>query len=67
VFLLRGTLLVAAATLAIPFLGGVSGLFGFAPLSLAHMAGLIAIVAGYAVATEAVKLWFFRRAGSWRF
>jgi Mg2+-importing ATPase len=58
--LLRSTLIVAAATLAIPFLGGISGLFGFAPLSLLQMAGLLAIVAGYAAATEGAKLWFFR-------
>jgi Mg2+-importing ATPase len=59
--LLRSTLIVAAVTLAIPFLSGLSGLFGFAPLSLLHIAGLLAIVLGYAAATEGVKLWSFRR------
>lgn len=60
VLLLRSTMFVAAVTLAIPYLGGISDLFGFAPLSLAQLAGLLAIVAGYAVATEGAKQWLVR-------
>ena len=58
--LLWSTLAVAAATFAIPFLGGVSALFGFVPLSATELAAVVAIVGGYIVATEIAKAWFFR-------
>lgn len=58
--LLWSTLVVAAATFAIPFLGGISALFGFVPLSATELAAVVAILAGYVVATEIAKAWFFR-------
>ena len=58
--LLWSTLAVAAATLAIPFLGALSSVFGFVPLSALQMGAVIAIVIGYIVATEVAKAWFFR-------
>jgi Mg2+-importing ATPase len=60
--LLRSTIAVAAAALAIPFLGGVSGVFGFEPLTAPQLGALLAIVVLYAATTEAAKLWFHRRA-----
>ncbi len=54
------TLAVAAATFAIPFLGGLSALFGFVPLSTMELGAVVAIVAGYIVATEVAKAWYFR-------
>jgi Mg2+-importing ATPase len=59
--LLRSTLVVGLATLAIPFLGGLSAIFGFVPLSPIQIAVLLAIVAGYVLATEAAKAWFYHR------
>jgi Mg2+-importing ATPase len=58
--LLWTTLIVSAATLAIPFLGPLSSVFGFVPLSALQMGTVIAIVVGYIVATEAAKAWFYR-------
>jgi P-type Mg2+ transporter len=57
--LLWSTLAVAAATVAIPFLGASSSVFGFVPLSPLQMGAVIAIVLGYVVATEVAKVWFF--------
>ena len=57
--LLWSTLAAAVATLAIPFLGPLSSVFGFVPLSVIQMGTVIAIVAGYIVATEAAKAWFY--------
>ncbi len=58
--LLWSTLSVAFATLTIPFLGFVSAVFGFVPLSVTEIAIIIAIVVGYIAATEATKVWFYR-------
>lgn len=57
--LLWATLTVSAATLAIPFLGPVSSVFGFVPLSALQMGTVIAIVVGYIGATEGAKAWFY--------
>ncbi|QDM32148.1 magnesium-translocating P-type ATPase [Tardiphaga sp. vice352] len=57
--LLWSTLVVAAATFAVPFLGEASALFGFVPLSTMELAAVVAIVGGYIVATEMAKSWFF--------
>jgi Mg2+-importing ATPase len=54
------TLAVAVATLAIPFLGGMSSVFGFVPLSAPQIWAVIAIVAGYITATELAKAWYYR-------
>jgi Mg2+-importing ATPase len=58
--LLWTTLAIAAATLAIPFLGPFSAVFGFVPLSMAQMATALAIVIAYIAATEGAKAWFYR-------
>ena len=58
--LLWTTLAVAAAALAIPFLGSLSSMFGFVPLSGLQMVTVIAIVIGYVAATEGAKSWFYR-------
>ena len=58
--LLWSTLVVATATFAIPFLGVLSSLFGFVPLSAIHLGAVVAIVIGYIAATELAKAWFFR-------
>jgi len=58
--LLWSTLAVAAATLTIPFLGALSSVFGFVPLSALEMGAVITIVLGYIVATEVGKARFFR-------
>jgi Mg2+-importing ATPase len=59
--LLWTTLLVAIATLAIPFLGPLSAVFGFVPLSASQIGAVIAIVIGYIAATEGAKIWFYGR------
>jgi Mg2+-importing ATPase len=53
------TLIVSSATLAIPFLGPLSSVFGFVPLSALQMGTVVAIVIGYIAATEGVKVWFY--------
>ena len=57
--LLWATIAVTVATLAIPFLGPLSSVFGFVPLSAPQMGTVIVIVVGYIAATEAGKLWFY--------
>ncbi len=54
------TLAMGMLAIAIPYLPG-EGWFGFAPLPLSVMAGLIAITLAYLVASEATKRWFFDR------
>jgi Mg2+-importing ATPase len=58
--LLWATLGIAVPALLLPFLGSVSALFGFVPLSLLETAAVLGIVLAYLAATEATKLWFFR-------
>ncbi len=58
----RTTLGVAVATFTIPFLGEISAVFGFIPLSLPQLGAVIAIVTGYLLATESVKRWYVRSA-----
>ena len=59
--LLWATIAVIVATLAIPFLGPPSSVFGFVPLSALQMGTVIAIVIGYIAATEGAKVWFYGR------
>jgi Mg2+-importing ATPase len=61
--LLWSTLAVALGTFAIPFLGRPAAIFGFVPLSSLQLGTVIAILAGYVLATEWAKAWFFRSAG----
>jgi Mg2+-importing ATPase len=58
--LLWATIMVAAATFAIPYLPEASTIFGFLPLSAGELAAVAAVVGGYIVATEIAKTWFFR-------
>nr|WP_312022730.1 HAD-IC family P-type ATPase [Bradyrhizobium sp. 2S1] len=59
--LLWTTLVVATGTLAIPFLGPLSSIVGFVPLSALQMSTVLAIVVGYIAATEGAKAWFYDR------
>ena len=58
--LLWSTIAVVAATFAIPFLGALTSLFGFVPLSTPLLAAVVSIACGYILATEAAKSWYFR-------
>lgn len=58
--LLWSTVLVATATLAVPFLGEGSALFGFVPLSAAELGAVVLTVVGYMIATEIAKVRYFR-------
>jgi Mg2+-importing ATPase len=58
--LLWATIAAGVTTLAIPFLGRLSSMFGFVPLSAPQMGTVIAIVIGYSIATEGAKRWFYR-------
>jgi Mg2+-importing ATPase len=58
--LLWSTIAVVAATFAIPFLGKLTSVFGFVPLSMPQLAAIVAIVVGYVAATELTKAWYFR-------
>lgn len=64
--LLGSTLAVFALTFAIPWLGPLSAAFGFVPLPIGTLAGVVAIVLGYMAATEAAKAWFLRASGTRR-
>jgi Mg2+-importing ATPase len=59
--LLWSTLAVGAATFALPYLGPVSAIFGFVPLSAGEIGILVLILAGYILATELAKARVFRR------
>jgi Mg2+-importing ATPase len=63
--LLWSTLAIMVITPMIAYLGPLSGMFGFVPLSAADMAALLAIVLAYIAVTEAVKRRYYRavRAG----
>ncbi|WP_338834273.1 magnesium-translocating P-type ATPase [Bradyrhizobium septentrionale] len=64
--LLWTTLAVAAGTLAIPFLGPLSSIFGFVPLSALQMGTIVAIVISYIAATEGAKVWYYGRKSRWK-
>jgi Mg2+-importing ATPase len=55
------TVVVMVAALCIPYLGPVAAAFGFVPVPPALLAASLAIVAGYVVFTEVLKLWTHRR------
>jgi len=58
--LLWSTLAVAAATIAIPYLGALTGIFGFVVVTAPQFGAIAAIVVGYLAATEMAKRWFYR-------
>lgn len=53
------TAVVCVAAVAAPYLGPLSAIFGFTPLTAAQMAACLAIVLGYAAATEFAKRRFY--------
>jgi Mg2+-importing ATPase len=53
---------VAILALAIPYLGRLSALFGFVPLTGWQWGGMVGIAALYVVTTEAEKRYFYRSA-----
>ena len=59
--LLWSTLAVSIASLAIPFLGPVSAVFDFVPLSYVEIGAVLAIVVAYIAATELAKSVYYRR------
>jgi Mg2+-importing ATPase len=58
--LLAATAGVAALAWVLPAIEPVASLMGFVPMPPAVVAAMLALVAGYVVCTEALKLWFFR-------
>ncbi len=58
--LLWSTIAVSAATLTIPYLGTLTGVFDFVPLSAVQMGAAILIIAAYLAATEVAKQHLFR-------
>lgn len=61
-WLIWTSLAVAVVALAAPYLGPVSRLFGFTPLSPLLLAAMLGVVCAYVAVTETVKAWFFRDA-----
>jgi Mg2+-importing ATPase len=59
--LLWSTLAVLFVALAIPFLGPLSTLLGFEPLSTIELTSIIVIVIAYVAVTEAAKFLFYGR------
>jgi Mg2+-importing ATPase len=53
---------VVVVAVALPFTGPLGDMFGLVPLPLEIMGLVIAISLAYVIATETVKVWFFRRA-----
>ncbi len=60
-WLLWSTVLVAATTLALPYLTWTAGLFGFVPLPPYILLLLAGITLAYAVTNEIAKKYFFKR------
>jgi Mg2+-importing ATPase len=56
------TLVVAVIAIALPYTGPLARIFGFVPLPLPLLLGMLAIALGYILATEAAKPWFYRTA-----
>ena len=56
------SLAVTAVAFALPY-SPLAGVFGFVPLPLPILAGIVAIVLAYTLASELGKSWFFARAG----
>ena len=56
------TLGVGVVAITIPYLP-LAAWFGFVPLALPVLAGLVAITALYLLTSEATKRWFFRPRG----
>jgi Mg2+-importing ATPase len=59
--LLWTTIGVSAVALAIPWTGPLASAFGFVPLTMPLWGATAVILAGYIGATEAAKIWFYRK------
>ncbi|HUL94056.1 MAG TPA: magnesium-translocating P-type ATPase [Burkholderiales bacterium] len=62
--LLWSSIAVSVVAFAAPYLGPISTAFGFVPLSALQMGTVLLIVAGYVVATEGAKAWFYKAPGT---
>lgn len=60
--LIWASVAVSLAALTVPYLGPVTTRFGFVPLPLPVMIGLLMIVVTYLTATEITKYWFYKTA-----
>ena len=58
--LIAASLVVSVVALSIPYMGPVTQRFGFVPLPLPVMGGLLAVVLIYVGATELAKHWFYK-------
>jgi len=58
--LMWATVAVATLAVAAPFIRPFAAIFGFSALPWPMLGAMLAIVAGYVVATEMAKLWFYR-------
>jgi Mg2+-importing ATPase len=58
--LLWTSIVMGVFALAIPYLGPFASAFGFVPLSAFQMVSVLVITAGYIVATEGAKAWFYK-------
>ena len=58
--LIGASLAVAAVAIAMPYIPLLQRLFDFVPLAPWAMAGLAGLAASYVIATELVKLRFYR-------
>ncbi len=59
--LLWATIAVATLAVALPYAGPLAEVFSFTPLSAPIVLASLVIVAAYIAATEALKIWFYRR------
>lgn len=58
--LIVSTLAVSGIAIALPYLGGISRLFGLVPVPLALLATMLAVVASYTLVTELAKRLYHR-------
>jgi Mg2+-importing ATPase len=59
--LLWTTVVTGIAAIGIPFLSPFASVFGFEDLSIQQLGAVLIIVGSYLAATEAAKLWFYRK------
>jgi Mg2+-importing ATPase len=59
--LILSTLVIAVVAIALPYIAPVAKTFSFVPLAPVLMASLLLIVAGYIVANEVAKRWYYRK------
>ena len=59
--LILSTLVIAVVAIALPYIAPAAKTFSFVPLAPVVMASLLLIVAGYIVANEVAKRWYYRK------